>query len=76
MQDICQRYVTTLVEQLTPEIMQTLQRTVEAKIPEVLEELLQREITRLRHDFETSEGEPQPLHKTSQEEPDASGVDG
>lgn len=72
MQDICQRYVTTLLEQLTPEIMQTLQRTVEAKVPEVLEELLQREITRLRHDFEQSEGEQQPLHKPSQEEHDGS----
>jgi twitching motility two-component system response regulator PilG len=47
-QETVQSYLVTLLDSLTPHIVQEVQTTVEAKIPELLEALLQREIDKLK----------------------------
>lgn len=48
-QETVQSYLVTLLDALTPQIVADVQSTVDAKVPELLEALLQREIDKLKH---------------------------
>jgi DNA-binding response OmpR family regulator len=47
-QQTVQSYLVTLLDSLTPQIVEDVRMTIEAKIPELLEALLQREIDKLK----------------------------
>ncbi len=47
-QETVQSYLVTLLDALTPQIIADVQTTVDAKVPELLEALLQREIDKLK----------------------------
>ncbi len=47
-QETVQSYLVTLLDSLTPQIVEDVRTTVDAKVPELLEALLQREIDKLK----------------------------
>jgi flagellar motor component MotA len=47
-QETVQSYLVTLLDSLTPQIVEDVRMTIDAKIPELLEALLQREIDKLK----------------------------
>jgi hypothetical protein len=47
-QETVQSYLVTLLDSLTSQIVEEVRSTVDAKIPELLEALLQREIDKLK----------------------------
>lgn len=55
-QETVQSYLVTLLDSLTPHIVEEVRTTVEAKIPELLEVLLQREIDQLKQVAAQDEG--------------------
>ncbi|ETX08016.1 response regulator [Candidatus Entotheonella palauensis] len=55
-QETVQSYLVTLLDSLTPHIVEEVRTTVDAKIPELLEALLQREIDQLKQVAAQDEG--------------------
>jgi hypothetical protein len=48
LREACEAHLTTMLEQLMPQLLATVQEVVVTKTPELLEALLQREIDKLK----------------------------